>query len=85
MTQINNNREIEWTKKYYVVEGISAYSGDKYTLMKVFTAKEEAQDAKREMMNTNPSDLRNYLRTRYRHRYVLEMEAYVQLQGEYNV
>lgn len=74
--QITNQNDIEWTKKYYVVEGRSFYAGDTFTPQSIWTTKVEAIAEKWRTINLQPSDLRRGLRTRYRHRHLTEMEVH---------
>lgn len=66
--QLTNENQIEWTKKYYIVEGKTFYAGDTFNAMSAWTTKEEAINEKTRTMNLNPDNLRQGLRTRYRHR-----------------
>ena len=64
--RITDSDQINWLKKYYVVEGKSFYQGDTFTAQSAWTTKEEAIAEKNHTMNLD--DLRLGLRTRYRHR-----------------
>ena len=66
--ELTKYSQIDWSKKYYVVEAFSAYAGDTFTAQSVWTTREEAIAEKNRTMNLDESDLRIWLRTRYRHR-----------------
>lgn len=77
--QITNYDQINWLKKYYVVEGKTFYSGDTFTLQSVWTTKEEAIAEKNRTMNLNPDELRLGLRTRYRHRTLSGIDSQIMI------
>ncbi|MCK4668183.1 hypothetical protein KAU33_15640 [Candidatus Dependentiae bacterium] len=54
---------------------MSAYQDDTFTAQSAWTTKEEAIAEKNLTMNLNPDDLRLYLRTRYRHRTLSNIDA----------
>jgi len=70
-------REIDWLKKYYVVEGKSFYAGATYEPLAYFTTIEEAIREKNKLMNLYPTDLREGLRTRYRYRKLTGQDAQI--------
>lgn len=73
--ELINYSQIDWLKKYYVVEAMSAYQDDAFTAQSAWTTKEEAIAEKNRTMNLNPDDLRLWLRTRYRHRALSNLDA----------
>ena len=73
--QITNYDQINWSTKYYVVEAKSAHQGDTFTAQSAWTTKDEAIAEKNRTMNLNQSDLRRWLRTRYRHRILSNIDA----------
>ena len=73
--ELTNYSQINWSTKYYVVEAKSAYMDDKFTAQSAWTTKEEAIAEKNRTMNLDPNDLRSWLRTRYRHRTLSNIDA----------
>ena len=73
--KLENYNQIDWGKKYYVVEGKSAYQGDNFTAQSAWTTKDEAIAEKDRTMNLNPNNLRSWLRTRYRYRTLSNIDS----------
>lgn len=73
--ELTNYSQIKWNQKYYVVEAMSAYTDDTFTAQTAWTTKEEAIAEKNRTMNLNSDDLRRWLRTRYRHRTLSNIDA----------
>ena len=67
--------QINWLTKYYVVEAKSAHQGDTFTAQSAWTTKDEAIAEKNRTMNLDQSDLRRFLRTRYRHRILSNIDT----------
>lgn len=73
--EVTDHNQVQWTRKYYVVEAKTFYQGDTFTAQSVWTTKDEAIAEKNRTMNLNPDNLRDGLRTRYRHRTLSGMDA----------